>query len=91
MRIQDEGLSGKDDPGILEWATAENRILLTHDGSTMTKHVYARIESGKPMRGVFEVSQEEIPIGEAIDDLVLVATCSLDGEYEGQIRYLPLK
>jgi len=83
-------LSGKDDPAILEWAATENRVLLTHDGSTMTKHVYARIESGKPMSGVFEVSQE-IAVGEAIDDLVLVATCSFDREYEGQVRYLPLK
>jgi len=56
----------------------------------MTKHAYARVESGKQMSGVFEVGQE-IPIGEAIADLMLVATCSLDGEYNGQVRYLPLR
>ena len=56
----------------------------------MTKHAYARIESGNLMPGVFEVGQE-IPIGEAIADLILIATCSFDAEYEGQVRYLPLR
>jgi len=29
IRIQDVGLSGKDDATVLEWAAQENRILLT--------------------------------------------------------------
>jgi len=56
----------------------------------MTKHAYARVESGRQMPGVFEVRQE-IPIGEVITDLMLIATCSFGGEYSGQIRYLPLR
>jgi hypothetical protein len=90
VRVQDAGLLGKQDSEILEWAASENRILLTHDASTMTDHAYARVESGRQMPGVFEVGQE-IPIKEAIADLMLIATCSLDGEYTGQVRYLPLR
>ena len=90
VRVQDAGLLGKRDSEVLEWAANENRILLTHDTSTMTKHAYARVESGRQMPGVFEVGQE-IPIGEAIADLILIATCSFDGEYNGQVRYLPLR
>ena len=90
VRAQDAGLMGNLDPALLEWAAAEDRILLTHDASTMTKHAYARVESGNAMPGVFEVGQE-IPIGEVIVDLILIATCSLDGEYENQVRYLPLR
>jgi len=56
----------------------------------MTKHAYARVESGKPMTAVFEIGQE-ISIGEAIADLMRIATCSLDGEYANQVRYLPLR
>ena len=26
----------------------------------------------------------------AIEDILLIAECSLDGEWEGQVRYLPL-
>ena len=36
----------------------------------MTKLGYARVDSGKPMTGVFEIGQE-IPLGEAIADLML--------------------
>ena len=53
VRAQDAGLPGKPDPAILEWAATESRILLTHDATTMTKHAYARVESGKPMPGLF--------------------------------------
>ena len=31
VRIQEVGLSGVDDPAVLEWAASENRVLLTHD------------------------------------------------------------
>src|SRR5262245_15836253 len=56
--IQDVGLRGKQDPEVLEWAANENRLLLTHDASTMTKHAYARVDSGDKMPGVFEAGQE---------------------------------
>jgi hypothetical protein len=42
------------------------------------------------MPGVFEVSRN-VPIGVAIDDILLLAECSLDDEWEGQVRYLPLR
>jgi hypothetical protein len=88
--VQDAALSGADDPTVLEWAARENRVLLTHDVSTMTYHAYERVRAGLPMPGVFEVSRR-VGIGQAIDDILLVAGCSQDGEWEGQVRYLPLR
>jgi predicted nuclease of predicted toxin-antitoxin system len=35
VRVQDVGLSGIDDPAILAWAAAEERLLLTHDRKTI--------------------------------------------------------
>jgi hypothetical protein len=90
IRVQDVGLSGADDPRILEWAAQESRVLLTHDVSTITKFAYERIEAGQVMPGVFEVSRTA-PIGPVIEDIVLLVECSLEGEWEGQIIYLPLK
>ena len=90
VRVQDVGLSGADDPTILEWAAQEGRVLLTHDVSTLTRYAYERVEAGKPMPGVFEVSRQ-VPIGVAIEDIMLIAECSLEGEWEGQVRYLPLR
>jgi hypothetical protein len=90
VRVQDVGLSGANDPTILEWAAQEGRVLLTHDVSTLTRYAEERVEAGKPMPGVFEVSRK-VPVGVAIEDILLIAECSLEGEWEGQVRYLPLR
>jgi hypothetical protein len=29
--------------------------------------------------------------GAAIEDILLIAECSLEGEWDGQVRYLPLR
>lgn len=90
VRVQDIGLSGADDPTVLEWAAQRNRIVLTQDVTTLTRHAYARVESGQCMPGVFEVNRS-VPLNIAIDDLVLLAECSLADEWLGQVRYLPLR
>jgi len=90
VRVQDGGLSGADDATVLEWAAQQGRVLFTHDVSTMTGLAYERVLSGKRMPGVFEVSRD-VPVSLAIEDLVLIAECSLDSEWEGQVRYLPLR
>ncbi|MFZ5830146.1 MAG: hypothetical protein ACOY3P_08660 [Planctomycetota bacterium] len=41
------------------------------------------------MPGIFEIGRD-VPVGVAIEEVVLLAECSLDGEWEGQARYLPL-
>jgi len=89
VTIQESGLSGAHDEDVLEWAADEGRVLLTHDVSTMTKYAYERVGSDLPMPGLFEVSQA-IAVGAAIEDILLLAECSLDNEWEGQVRYLPL-
>jgi len=90
VRIQDARLSATDDPTILEWAAQNGRVLLTHDVATMTRYAYDRVREGKSMPGVFEVGRH-VRIGVAIEEIVLLAECSLDGEWEGQVRYLPLR
>lgn len=89
VRIQDTDVVGADDAAVLEWAAQERRVLLTHDVSTITRYAYERIEAGQAMPGVFEVNRA-VPIGRAIEDILLLAECSLEGEWEGQVRYLPL-
>ena len=42
------------------------------------------------MPGVFEIGRT-VPIGQAIEDVLLLAECSLDSEREGQVRYLLLR
>jgi len=90
VRVQDVGLSGVDDPTVLSWAAEEGRIVLTHDIATMTTFAYDRVEASLSMPGVFEVSRR-VPVGVAIEEILLIAECSLDGEWEGQVRFLPLR
>ena len=47
VRVQDVGLSGADDPTVLEWAAQEERILLTHDVSN--HQVRLRARPGRPI------------------------------------------
>jgi hypothetical protein len=90
VRAQDlEALYQAIDPVVLQWAADEQRVVLSHDISTMAHHAYERVKSGQPMPGLFEV-HSDLPVGQAIEDLVLLAEASLPGEWEGQVRFLPL-
>jgi len=42
------------------------------------------------MNGIFEVPKN-LPVGEAIEQLILIAECSLKDEWENQVRFLPLR
>ncbi len=90
VRVQDAGLFGADDATILEWASESGRVLLTHDVSTMTRYAYERVGRGQPMLGVFEIARH-VAIGVAIDEISILAECSHDDEWQGQVRYLPLR
>ena len=90
IRVQDVGLSSTEAPEILEWAANEDRVLLTHDVTTITKYAYERVEAGKYMLGVVEVSRK-VSLAVAIDEILYVAQVCDHGELDGQIIYLPLK
>ncbi len=89
VRVQDVGLRGADDPKILEWAARDDRILLTHDVTAMTRYAFDRVGAGQAMPGVVEVPRS-MSIGRVIEDLTLFFGCSRAGEWEDQVLYLPL-
>ncbi|MEZ4767610.1 MAG: DUF5615 family PIN-like protein [Caldilineales bacterium] len=89
VRVQDVGLRSATDATILEWTAQEQRILLSHDLKTIPRFALERVRLGLPMPGVF-VASRDIAVGQAVEDIVLLSDCSLDGEWENQILYLPL-
>lgn len=89
VRTQDAGLLGADDQSVLAWAAEEERILLTHDRATMPDFAYERVLSGVPMPGVF-VAGDRMPIGQAIEDILLLANGSEMVEWQGVVLYLPI-
>src|SRR5438105_14604057 len=89
LRVQEVGLLHADDPVILQWAAQEDRILLTHDKKTMTKYAYDRLRADQPMPGVLVVNREAA-IGKIVEDILTQLEASLAGEWEGQVKYVPL-
>src|SRR5687767_315014 len=89
IRAQDTEIYQSEDSILLEWAAQHGLILLTHDISTIPKYAYERINAGKPMPGIIAVNQD-MPIGEIIDDLLLILGASKESEYESLVVFLPI-
>jgi hypothetical protein len=87
LRVQDVGLSGTDDAGVLAHAAADNRIVLTHDVNTMTAAAIDRVVAGEPMPGLFVVRQS-VPIGRAIDELELLILATEMSEWPDRLQYI---
>jgi hypothetical protein len=88
VTAQDVGLRSTPDPEILEYTAATGRILLTHDEETMPRYAIERVRRGLPMPGVIVVAWGS-PIAAAAEDLAIALECSVEGEHEGQVLYLP--
>jgi hypothetical protein len=89
VRVQDIGLNATPDPDILAWAAAEGRILLTHDRDTMVHFAYERVRAGQTMPGVFLVGAL-MPLGQAIDEILLAADCLTPEECNNLVKFFPL-
>lgn len=89
VSVQEVGLSGAADAEVLAWAALEQRVVLTHDVATMSRDAINRVGQGLPMYGVFECPRS-VSIGRAIEDLLLIVECGLEGEWQNTILYLPL-
>jgi predicted nuclease of predicted toxin-antitoxin system len=89
VRVQETELVGADDPEILAWAAANGRILLTHDRATMPDFAYDRVASGESMPGMF-ILNDRFPVGQAIQEILLVVACSEQAEWNGRAVHLPL-
>lgn len=80
------------DPGVLAWARAHDRILLSHDKRTMPDHFYnflAQLVPGEHSPGVMLVPQE-LAIGPAIDAMLVIWACSSHEEWRDLLIRLPL-
>lgn len=88
VRAQDVGLEGQEDDVVLAYAANTNRILLTHDISTVPEFAYARVQTGQCMPGVFIVNG--LSIGAAIEELILLAEASSPEDWHNIVAYLPV-
>lgn len=74
---------------MLERAAIQGLVLLTHDRQTIPSFAYQRMIAGLPMPGVFLV-RDDMPIAQAIEQLLIAAYCLSSEECKGVVRYFPI-
>ena len=89
VRVQDVGLRTADDAVILEWAATQGRVLITRDRKTLVGAAYQRVNAGLPMPGVI-LFRHRLSIGQAIEEILMVALCSTEDEMKDRVVFLPL-
>jgi hypothetical protein len=83
----DAGLEGVKDSEVLALAAQDGRVLVTHDRKTMPTE-FGQFITSYSSSGVLILSQN-LPIGEAIDAIILIWEASTAEEWLNQIMTFP--
>lgn len=89
LSANDANLEGVPDPEVLALAAAADRILISHDFQTMPRHFadFLQVHGSSP--GLILVPQH-MPIGQVIEELVLIWGASSAEEWKDRWQALPL-
>jgi predicted nuclease of predicted toxin-antitoxin system len=87
--VREAGIEGANDPGVLDWAAENHRLVVSHDRRTMAGAGRSRIREGLPMAGLILVRQD-CPVALAIEELELVSEATTAEEWHDVIAFLPL-
>jgi hypothetical protein len=88
LDVKTDGLRGTKDPALLKIAIEQDRILITHDRNTMTRHYYEHLAAGKAAPGLFIVPKQPSSIGVTIETPLLLWAAAQAEEWRNQIVYL---
>lgn len=83
------GLSRSDDRNLLLWAAKAERVLISHDESTMPKHFGYLPERGENLGGAFVVPRR-LPIRQMIEELSVIIGRTEHAEWNNILKILPL-
>jgi hypothetical protein len=89
LTSQLDGTTELEDPGLLDRASALNRVLVSQDEDLLAEAT-RRQRNNIPFSGVFYAHQLGITIGGFIDDLEVLALCGEPEDYLNRVEYLPL-
>jgi hypothetical protein len=89
VRARDVGLEMADDPVLLEWAAANERVTISSDSATMTAAAHDRLRFGLVMPGLVILPQS-LEYRVAIEDVAAIALCSDPQDWKNKVAYLPL-
>ena len=89
LTISELGMKGTPDPQVLAFAAEQGRMVVSHDVTTMPVHFAVHIAGGNSSPGLFVIHQT-IPIGKAIEELLLIWEASAPEEWRDRWTRLPL-
>jgi len=90
VRVQDvQQIFGADDSVVLDWATRNNRIVLTHDVSTMVPAMHDLLRASRCAPIV--LVPDSLPDGVAIEEIILLDECSVESDWAAGVVFLPLR
>jgi len=89
LSANEADLEGVPDPEVLALAAGQDRILVSHDFQTMPRHFGDFLDAGNSSPGVLLVSQR-LPVGDAIEELVLIWAASDADEWQNRILRIPI-
>jgi hypothetical protein len=90
LDVKTAGLRGTKDIALLELACSQGRVLISHDKQTMARHFFERLANGKESPGLFLFPQD-CPLGEIIDELLMVWAASTAEEWRNRLEFLPYR
>lgn len=89
VRAQDfSEVAGHNDETLLAWAAGHERVLLTHDLATMVPAL--RLQRQRASASIVLVP-DSLPIGQIIEDVLLLDQCSNASDWTAGVIYLPLR
>ncbi|MCW5977065.1 MAG: DUF5615 family PIN-like protein [Bryobacteraceae bacterium] len=91
VRAQDIAeISGQDDLAMLRFATAQGRVVATHDLSTMIPAMRAQVRIASRCAPIVFVP-DSLSTASVIQDLLLLDECAVEEDWAAGVLYLPLR
>jgi predicted nuclease of predicted toxin-antitoxin system len=77
------------DPDLLDRATSLGRVLFTQDDDLLVEATQ-RQHAGRAFGGVIYAHQQDVSIGQCVQDLEMIAAAGTQADVVDQVIYLPL-
>ena len=91
VRAQDvPEVLGRSDSLMLAWATANGRVVLTHDLSTMIPSMREQLLRASTCASIVFVP-DSLSNDTAIEEVLLLDACSVQEDWAAGVLYLPLR
>lgn len=78
------------DPDIFIWCQENSFVLVTNNRKSMPSHLRDHLAQGRHIPGIIVIN-DDMNVGDTIEQLILIWAASLQDEYRDLIIYLPLR